>query len=74
MNTEKIIKNNLKELKDSSILIASQRISTIKDADEILVLDDGQIVDSGSHNRLVESCEIYREIVKSQSDTLNEGI
>ena len=74
LNTEKIIKNNLKELKDSSILIASQRISTIKDADEILVLDDGQIVDSGSHNRLVESCEIYREIVKSQSDTLNEGI
>lgn len=74
LNTEKIIKNNLKELKDSSILIASQRISTIKDADEILVLDDGQIVDSGSHNRLLESCEIYREIVKSQSDTLNEGI
>ena len=74
LNTEKIIKNNLKELKDSSILIASQRISTIKDADEILVLDDGQIVDSGSHNRLVESCEFYREIVKSQSDTLNEGI
>ena len=74
LNTEKIIKKNLKELKGSSILIASQRISTIKDADEILVLDDGQIVDSGSHNKLVESCEIYREIVKSQSDTLNEGI
>ena len=70
LNTEKIIKNNLKELKDSSILIASQRISTIKDADEILVLDDGRIVDRGSHNSLVESCEIYREIVKSQSDTL----
>ena len=70
LNTEKIIKNNLKELKDSSILIASQRISTIKDADEILVLNDGQIVDSGSHNRLVESCEIYREIVKNQSDRL----
>ena len=70
LNTEKIIKNNLKELKDSSILITSQRISTIKDADEILVLDDGQIVDRGSHNRLVESCEIYREIVKSQSATL----
>ena len=73
LNTEKIIRNNLKELKDSSILIASQKISTIKDADEILVLDDGQIVDRGSHNRLLESCEIYREIVKSQSNTLNEG-
>ena len=66
LNTEKIIKKNLKELKGSSILIASQRISTIKDADEILVLDDGQIVDRGSHNRLLESCEIYREIVKAK--------
>lgn len=73
LNTEKIIKKNLKELKGSSILIASQRISTIKDADEILVLDDGQIVDRGSHNRLLESCEIYREIVKSQNDILNGG-
>ena len=73
LNTENIIKKNLKELKGSSILIASQRISTIKDADEILVLDDGQIVDRGSHNRLLESCEIYREIVKSQNDILNGG-
>ncbi len=73
LNTEKIIKKNLKELKGSSILIASQRISTIKDADEILVLDDGQIVDRGSHNRLLESWEIYREIVKSQNDILNGG-
>lgn len=72
-NTEKMIKNNLKELKNSSVLIVSQRISTIEDADEILVLDDGRIVDRGSHTRLVESCEIYREIVKSQSDTLNGG-
>ena len=72
-NTEKMIKNNLKELKDSSVLIVSQRISTIKDADEILVLDDGQIVGRGTHNRLVESCEIYREIAKSQRNTLNEG-
>ncbi|WP_197031826.1 ABC transporter ATP-binding protein [Methanobrevibacter sp. YE315] len=74
MSTEKAIRDNLKEMGDSSILIVSQRISTIKDADEILVLDNGQIIDRGTHNRLTESCEIYREIVKSQTETLNEGI
>lgn len=74
MNTEKAIKNNIRDLNDSSILIVSQRISTIMDADEILVLDDGKIVDRGTHSRLSESCEIYKEIVKSQSETLSEGI
>ena len=74
MNTEKAIRDNLKEFKDSSILIVSQRISTIKDADEILVLDNGKIVDRGSHNKLVETSETYNEIVKSQTDTLGGGI
>ena len=73
MNTERSIKNNLKDLKDSSILIVSQRISTIKDADEILVLDDGAIVDRGTHDELVETCQIYKEIVQSQVDTLEGG-
>jgi ATP-binding cassette subfamily B protein len=68
MNTERKIKDNLKELKDSSILIVSQRISTIMDADEILVIDNGEIVDRGTHNKLLESCDIYREIAKIQID------
>ena len=68
MNTERKIKNNLKDLKDSSILIVSQRISTIRDADEILVIDNGEIVDSGTHEELVENCDIYREIAKIQID------
>lgn len=68
MNTERKIKNNLKELKDSSILIVSQRISTIIDADEILVVDNGKIIDSGTHDELIESCEIYREIANIQID------
>ena len=70
MNTERRIKENLKNLKDSSILIVSQRISTIIDADEILVIDNGEIVDRGNHNKLIESCEIYREIVDIQIDSM----
>ena len=69
MNTERIIKDNLKN-SDSSILIVSQRISTIRDADEIIVLEKGEIIDSGTHEKLVESCDVYREIVDSQTDTL----
>ncbi|MBR4447125.1 ABC transporter ATP-binding protein [Methanobrevibacter sp.] len=68
MNTERKIKDNLKDLKDSSILIVSQRISTIMDADEILVIDNGEIVDRGTHNKLLESCDIYQEIAKIQID------
>ena len=67
MNTEAKVKENLKDLKEnSSILIISQRISTIMDADEIIVLDEGKIIDKGSHDYLNENCEIYREIVSSQ--------
>ena len=67
MNTEAKVKENLKELKEnSSILIISQRISTIMDADEIIVLDEGKIIDKGSHDYLNENCNIYKEIVSSQ--------
>ena len=67
MNTEAKVKENLKALKDnSSMLIVSQRISTIMDADEIIVLDEGKIIDKGSHDYLNEKCSIYREIVSSQ--------
>ena len=70
MNTERKVKNNLKDLNDSSILIVSQRISTIMDADEILVIDNGEIVDRGTHDGLLESCDIYRDIVKTQIDSM----
>ncbi len=68
MNTERKIKDNLNDLKDSSILIVSQRISTIMDADEILVIDNGEIIDRGTHEKLVETCSIYREIANIQID------
>lgn len=69
MNTEAIVKNNLDEIaKDSSILFVSQRISTIKDADEIIVLDNGEIIDKGTHNDLIDRCEVYSEIALSQME------
>ena len=67
MNTEAKVKENLKGLKEnSSMLIISQRISTIMDADEIIVIEDGEIIDKGSHDYLNKNCRIYREIVSSQ--------
>ena len=74
MNTERKVKENLSKLKNSSILIVSQRISTIMDADEILVIDNGEIVDIGTHLKLAESCEIYREIVNTQIDNMEDGL
>lgn len=56
--------------KDAAVLIVAQRVSTIADADEILVLEDGKIVGRGTHSQLVTSCETYIEIVTSQ---LGEG-
>ena len=75
MNTEKIIMDNImSDLKASSVVIVSQRISTIADADEILVMDKGEIIDRGNHDELYESCEIYREIFDSQSDVVGGGL
>ena len=75
MNTEAKVKNNLSELSDeASILIVSQRISTIKDADEIIVIDNGEIIDKGTHDELNESCNIYHEIVKTQIDNMEASL
>jgi ATP-binding cassette subfamily B protein len=50
----------------STLLIVTQRVSTIKNADQIIVLDEGKIVGKGTHKELMESCETYREIATSQ--------
>ena len=69
MNTESIVKNNLDKIaENSSILFVSQRISTIKDADEIIVLDNGEIIDKGSHEDLINRCDVYSEIASSQME------
>jgi ATP-binding cassette subfamily B protein len=51
---------------DSTVLIVAQRISTIMNADQIIVLDDGQIVGTGTHKELMDNCETYKEIALSQ--------
>lgn len=55
-----------RETAESTVVIVAQRVSTIRDADRIVVLDEGQVVGSGSHHELMESNETYREIVLSQ--------
>jgi len=52
--------------KDMTVFMVSQRATTIKNADRILVLDDGKLVGIGTHRELLESCEVYREICLSQ--------
>ena len=54
------------ELSDSTLLIVAQRISTIMNADQILVLDEGEVVGKGTHKELMENCEVYRQIALSQ--------
>lgn len=54
------------EVKNSAVLIIAQRISTILHADQILVLNDGQIVGKGRHDELLQNCPVYRDIVNSQ--------
>ena len=51
---------------NSTLLIVTQRVSTIKNAEQIIVLDEGRIVGKGTHHELMESCEPYREIAMSQ--------
>jgi len=51
---------------DSTLLIVTQRVSTIKNAEQIIVLDEGRIVGKGTHHELLDSCETYREIATSQ--------
>ena len=62
-NLRKSIRKNIK---DATTFIVAQRISTIMDADQIIVLDNGKIVGKGSHNELMKSCSVYKEIALSQ--------
>ena len=65
--TDAILRRRLKDVtKDATVLIVAQRVGTIMDADQIIVLDKGEIVGRGRHEELMETNEIYREIAESQ--------
>ena len=65
--TDLIIRNKIKEnMKDSTKIIVAQRISTILDADKIIVLDEGEIIGIGKHEKLIKNCDTYIQIAKSQ--------
>jgi ATP-binding cassette subfamily B multidrug efflux pump len=55
-----------KETKNDTVLIIAQRVTTVMNADQIIVLDEGKIVGMGKHQDLIRTCEVYREIVASQ--------
>lgn len=61
-------------VKDCTVIIVAQRISTILHADQILVLDDGRIVGKGTHEELMKSCEVYQQIAKSQLSAKELGL
>ncbi|MGQ7371825.1 ABC transporter ATP-binding protein [Streptococcus suis] len=65
--TDAILRKRLKEVtENATVLIVAQRVGTIMDADQIIVLNEGEIVGRGKHNELMESNEFYREIANSQ--------
>ena len=65
--TEARLRNAIREkTAGMTVFIASQRVSSIRHADKIIIMDDGQIAGIGTHEQLLESCEVYQEICRSQ--------
>ena len=62
------------QVSDSTVIIVAQRISTILQADQILVLDDGELVGKGTHEELLKSCEVYEQIARSQLSEKELGL
>ena len=67
MVTEAKLQKSIKEtMKDSTIIVIAQRISGVMDADKIIVMDDGKIINIGTHKELLKESEIYKSIAISQ--------
>ena len=54
------------EVKDAAVIVVAQRISTIMDAEQIVVLDEGRVAGTGTHRELMASCPVYQQIARSQ--------
>ena len=75
LKTDAALRKALAEkVSDSTVIIVAQRISTILHAEQILVLDEGRIVGRGTHEELLENCEVYRQIARSQLSAKELGI
>lgn len=73
--TDKRLRMALKEVtQESIVIIVAQRIGTIMDADEILVMDDGKMVGKGKHSDLIKNCQVYRDIALSQMSPEELGL
>ncbi len=71
--TDLALRKSISEkLSDTTLIMISQRSTSIKNADKIMVLDDGEIVGMGTHDELYNSCEIYKEICDTQGEAENE--
>ena len=64
--TDANLRKEIAKLKDMTVFIVSQRTASIMDADQIVVLDDGNVMGIGTHKELLENCEVYKEIYESQ--------
>ena len=72
--TDAALRKALRVLPFSPVtLIVSQRVASVRFADRILVLDDGELVGSGVHEELLENCPVYREICEAQQENPAEG-
>ena len=60
------------DLPDTTVIMISQRTTSLKDADKIIVMDDGEAVGIGTHEQLIENCEVYHEIYRSQMNQKEE--
>lgn len=75
LKTDAALRKALGEnVKDSTVIIVAQRISTILHAEQILVLDDGDVVGKGTHEELLKTCEVYQQIAKSQLSARELGL
>lgn len=64
--TDAKLRSDIRQLKNTTLFVVSQRTTSIMDADKIIVLDDGQAAGIGTHDELMERCEVYKEIYESQ--------